>query len=71
MPEYTYINCLDTNAQFGEEITCGTGTQVEGICGSGRREDCGDGAYSHSVGRHTVASAWCESDSHTNLGHEM
>ena len=54
MPEYTYINCLDTNAQFGEEITCGTGTQVEGICGSGRREDCGDGAYSHSVSIHKL-----------------
>ena len=52
MPEYTYINCLDTNAQFGEDITCSAGTQVEGICGSGRREDCGDGAYSHSVCRH-------------------
>ena len=62
MPEYTYINCLDTNAQFGEDITCSAGTQVEGICDSGRREDCGDGAYSHSVGRQTVASGCCEYD---------
>ena len=52
MPEYTYLNCLDTHAQFGEDITCSEGTQVEGICGSGRREDCVDGDYSHSVMRH-------------------
>ena len=47
MPEYVYGNCLETQGDFGEQISCAEGTIVEGICGSGKREDC-DGS-SHIV----------------------
>ena len=47
MPEYVYGNCLETQGDFGEQISCAEGSILEGICGSGRRADC-DGS-SHIV----------------------
>ena len=52
MPEYVYGNCLETQGDFGEQISCAEGSILEGICGSGRRADC-DGS-SHIVGREKV-----------------
>ena len=49
MPEYVYGNCLETQGDFGEQISCAEGSILEGICGSGRRADC-DGS-SHIVRR--------------------
>ena len=51
MPDYVYGNCLETQGDFGEQISCAAGTVVEGICGSGKRADCDGNSHIVRAGR--------------------
>ena len=53
---YSFTNCVSVYGEYGEDVSCLQSGDisyrvVEGICGSGRDDDCA--GYSHMVRRRT------------------